>query len=55
MNDIPPFTWPMRLLLWIFWAALVALDWLFGPWSRANHETTTTTRPARAARTRIER
>jgi hypothetical protein len=48
MNDVPNFPWYARPLLWIFWLTLEALAWIFGPWSRAKHETTTT-RPARAA------
>lgn len=43
MNDIPPFTWPMRLALWLYWAALQLLTLIFGPWSRCSrthHERT---------------
>jgi hypothetical protein len=46
--------WTVRLALRVFWWLLEALTWLFGPWSRANHETTTT-RGASRATDRIER
>jgi hypothetical protein len=36
MNDIPPFTWPMRLPLWLSWAALWILTAVCGRWSRCS-------------------